>query len=103
MVQINQNRGHIIVESVNVSCLITSIPNQLIIMAMEQISIIFANTALNPWDQSVISILEPSFNMALYVDLWGFPRFYHFLFVAIIKLFCTVRPRFTLSLCPWKT
>ena len=43
MVQINQNRGHIIVESVNVSCLITSIPNQLIIMAMEQISIIFAN------------------------------------------------------------
>ena len=34
MVQINQNRGYLIV---NVSCLITSIPNQLIIMAMEQI------------------------------------------------------------------
>ena len=33
-------------ESVNVSCLITTIPNQLIIKAMEQISIIFANTAL---------------------------------------------------------
>ena len=45
MIQINQNRGHIIVESVNVSCFITSIPNQVSsIMAMEQISIIFANT-----------------------------------------------------------
>ena len=43
MVQINQNRGHIILESVNVSCLITSIPNQLIIMAMEQISIIYVS------------------------------------------------------------
>ena len=74
MVQINQNRGHIIVESVNVSCLITSIPNQLIIMAMEQISIIFANTALNPWDQSVISILEPSFNMALFQYFWRFAQ-----------------------------
>ena len=36
MVQINQDRGHIIVKSVNVSCAIMSIPNQLIIMAMEK-------------------------------------------------------------------
>ena len=27
--------------------------------------------------------------MALFVDLWFFPGFYQFLFVAIIKLFCT--------------
>ena len=34
-------------------------------------------------------ILEPSFDKALFVDLWFFPLFYQFLFVAIIKLFYT--------------
>ena len=27
--------------------------------------------------------------IALFADLWFLPRFYQFLFVAIIKLFCT--------------
>ena len=32
-------------------------------------------TALSPWDWSIILILKPSFDMALFVDLWFSPIF----------------------------
>ena len=43
-------------------------------------------------DQSMVQLnLHETdlFDMALFVDLWFFPRFYQFLFVVIIKLFFT--------------
>jgi len=44
---------------------------------------------LNLHEADLFLILEPSFDMLLFVDLWFFPRYYQFLFVAIIELFCT--------------
>ena len=37
----------------------------------------------------IILLLEPSFDMALLVDLWLFPNFSQSLFVVILKLLCT--------------
>ena len=46
-------------------------------------------TAKSPWDQSIILILQPSFDMAFLVFFMVSLVFSQFMFVVIIKLFCT--------------